>query len=335
MSFSESFCSSEHDGQNFPVYTNDLKWLHNYGIKVHQNIFVKDFTELWTASMLRGPGTEDLRLICKKIWISKLALQEINLSLDEALKMIQKEQDQLETLKHPNLVTAFHMYNSWSKVTNFLKPISILVFMEQLDGSLKDLLQMNGDMTEDQTKKWFAQAACGLQYLHRNKIAHCNVKPGNVLYTSNTEGYQFRLSDVHGMCKILRTEKQRASSEGDMTYIAPELRPSNYQNNEQWECSLCESDQQDSGQRESDLLKSDVYSLGVCLIKSLTINHDLVDEILWLTNVYVSFESEELKKLVRNIVERDPEDRFSMNQVTKNPWVQSANYCPGDRCKLF
>lgn len=60
--------------------------------------------------------------------------------------------------------------------------------MEYIDGgSLSDLIEKKGSLSEEETLRYTRQIASALQYIHAHNMNHLDVKPGNVLLRQNGE----------------------------------------------------------------------------------------------------------------------------------------------------
>jgi serine/threonine protein kinase len=76
-----------------------------------------------------------------------------------------------------------------------------------------------GTLSEKQVKSILVEMCDGLQYLHRNRIVHSNLKPENVMVTSND--YHIKLIDIG-----IPETKQEADRElliKEMEFVAPEI----------------------------------------------------------------------------------------------------------------
>ena len=88
--------------------------------------------------------------------------------------------------------------------------------------------------------------------LEKNKIAHCDIKPENILVL-NANTLQMKICDV-GSCKVISSENiEEATIFGTVPFLAPELlRIKNKKI------------------ISSNAFKSDVYSLGLVLLYIIT-----------------------------------------------------------------
>merc|ERR1712224_348826 len=120
--------------------------------------------------------------------------------IKSAVDGMSKEIDLLSSLKHPNIVT----FLGGNRVECFL-------ITELMRGSLGDLMyDKNGDDDDNRTPEfeWDAKgrkimfdAATGLEFLHRQRRVHYDLKPQNVLISEGIVPVG-KLSDV-GSCKLL------------------------------------------------------------------------------------------------------------------------------------
>ncbi len=141
-------------------------------------------------------------------------------------------------LTHPNIVTVYDFGFDQNQV---------FIVFEFVDGTdLKSLIRKQGKFTVDDAIALIAQACAGLGYAHRAGLVHCDIKPHNMLVSSD---FRLKITDF-GIARALATIHPDEKSDvvwGSPHYFSPE---------------------QAAGGAPSPA--SDVYSLGVILYEMLT-----------------------------------------------------------------
>jgi len=121
--------------------------------------------------------------------------------------------------------------------------------MELVDGpSLKEVLVHQGVMPEDDALEVVAQVGAALEYIAARGMVHRDVKPDNILLTSNGEA---KLADL-GLAKHLKDDAaltQSGNTVGTPHYMAPE---------------------QVRGQLDQFDIRTDIYALGATLFHLVT-----------------------------------------------------------------
>lgn len=140
----------------------------------------------------------------------------------------------LQSCHHPNIISYYGTYRSSS---------SLLVAMELCDGGSIDGVRkfLKQKFTEPIIAYIIHETLCGLQYLHKEKKIHRDIKSGNILM--NSEG-EVKLADFGITAQLLHTLSRRNSYWGTMLYMAPEV--------------LLESDYDE---------KADIWSLGITVLE--------------------------------------------------------------------
>jgi len=153
------------------------------------------------------------------------------------VERFRREAQAAANLSHPNIVPVF----DWGEDEG-----TYFIVMELVEGtSLADMLRGSRTLTASRSAQLVAQVAAALGYAHRNGVVHRDVKPGNILITSDG---QVKVTDF-GIAQAVSSEDHLAeegSVMGTATYFSPE----------QAEGAAVDG-------------RSDVYSLGIVLYEML------------------------------------------------------------------
>lgn len=88
-----------------------------------------------------------------------------------------KEAKNISKLTHPHIIKVLDVFEENG---------TAYYVMEYIDGgSLSDLIEKKGSLSEEETLKYTRQMASALQYIHAHNMNHLDVKPGNVLLRQN------------------------------------------------------------------------------------------------------------------------------------------------------
>ena len=93
------------------------------------------------------------------------------------VERFRREAQAAANLSHPNIVPVF----DWGEDEG-----TYFIVMELVEGtSLADMLRGSRTLTASRSAQLVAQVAAALGYAHRNGVVHRDVKPGNILITSD------------------------------------------------------------------------------------------------------------------------------------------------------
>lgn len=102
--------------------------------------------------------------------VKQIAVEEVS---TRELSSLQNEINLLRTLRHPNIVRY---------IATEVTPSALSILLEYVPGgSLKALIDKFGRLEENVARTYTRQLLLGLEYLHRNGIAHRDVKGANCL----------------------------------------------------------------------------------------------------------------------------------------------------------
>ncbi len=151
------------------------------------------------------------------------------------VERFRREAQAAANLSHPNIVPVF----DWGEDRG-----TYFIVMELIEGtSLDEVLRTSRTLTPSRAVSIASQVAGALGYAHRSGVVHRDVKPGNILITSDN---QVKVTDF-GIAQAVSSEDQlvvEGSVMGTATYFSPE----------QAEGAAVDG-------------RSDVYSLGVVLFQ--------------------------------------------------------------------
>ena len=175
------------------------------------------------------------------------------------------------------------------------------------NGTLTDWLKDRGTFTEVTAHLMFTQILAAIDHMHSKRIAHRDLKLENILLTQN---FNPKISDFSYAIKYGPDDPKSTSFCGSLPYFSPELL-----------------------QRQPyDPMISDIWSLGVCFYIMLNdgLPFKLGDDKLMLKKQLTKdwkFKSkvegklsEELKTIVRKMLEPEPSLRITAEQLKNDNW---------------
>lgn len=216
---------------------------------------------------------------------------------------IDREITILKRLKHPHIVQLLDvLYDQPPGCTS-------LILEVVPNGELFDYVVAHGRVKESVARKFFYQAATGIDYLHSNNVIHRDLKPENLLLDAESN---IKIADF-GFSNIIRPGKLFSTFCGSPIYAPPEII----------------LEKQYSGPAV------DIWSLGVILFVIVTgslpwklertgriadidrllvgkynIPHDLQDSI-----------SDNCKNLMSRMIQADAALRLPMKDILTHPWL--------------
>lgn len=153
------------------------------------------------------------------------------------LRNIENEIRMIRDLRHRHIVRYLGMEKTATDLNIFLEYAA--------GGSLRQLLQEKGGLSEEETSRYTYQILQGLHYLHSNEKTHRDIKGANVLLSA--EGF-CKLADF-GACKHVEATSYVSGLKGTPHWMAPEVI---------------------RGEQGSGWQKADIWSVGCTVIEMLT-----------------------------------------------------------------
>ncbi|CAD7937346.1 unnamed protein product [Amoebophrya sp. A25] len=226
----------------------------------YQHVAVIGRGQYGIAQLVCRPGETNDCLVAKSVQVDSLN--------EHDQKLAHQEVQLLQQMRHPHIVGYIESFS--------LAPSNILIIVMEYapHGDLRKLIKgaakKREHMPEDVIMRWFTQLLHALNYIHKQKILHRDLKTSNIFLSGETdasriEEYSVKLGDF-GISRVLDGTREAAVTVvGTPYYMSPEVCRSEPYN---W--------------------KSDVWALGCVLYELCMLKH--------------AFESSSLLGLVYKIV---------------------------------
>eukprot|EP00850_Spirogloea_muscicola_P016871 SM000140S00620 [mRNA] locus=s140:361642:364306:+ [translate_table: standard] len=231
--------------------------------------------------------------------VHKSRLKKLRVAPAEtALMDVMREVAIMKQLDHPNIVNLEEVIDDPAQDKLYM----VLEYVE--GGCLFEGTGPPGGIGEKQARRYFRDTLAGLMYLHYHNVVHGDIKPENLLL--GAEG-QIKIGDF-GVSHIFQDKNDELRrSPGTPVYTAPEC------------CQGCAY----SGKG------ADIWALGCTLYVFVTGQYpfvgasasDTFDKIVSEPLVVPKSVSQPCGDLLRELLEKDPKKRTSLEDVAHHPWV--------------
>ncbi|KFD57986.1 kinase domain protein [Trichuris suis] len=196
-------------------------------------------------------------------------------------------------LKHPNILRLYGYFHDDARV--------YLVLEYAAKGELYSMLTQAGKFTEDLTANYMAQVVDAVNYLHTKKVIHRDLKLENILLSKDGK---IKISDFGWA--VHAPSSRRETLCGTVDYLPPEM----------------------VGGMQHDA-RVDIWSLGVLMYEMLTgkppfycsDQRETCTRILKCTFKIPDEVSDEAKDLISKLLRLNPDERPSLEEVTKHPFI--------------
>lgn len=243
-------------------------------------------------------------------------VENTELEEPENLEALKTEVEILRQLNHRNIVTLKEVVTTSDNT---------YIVMELLaGGELFNRIVEEGSFKEDVAKGLFAKCVAALEHLHSQNIVHRDIKPENILFTAEGS-YDIKLIDF-GYAGKWTPEEELDGLCGTPDYVAPEILT--WYEEEDEEGNVIEPNGVKYGK------SSDLWSMGVLLYVLLSgcspfnaeEEAELLDKVRRAEYSFPDDEwkdiSEDAKALIRGLLTKEPDKRFSLSQTKSHPWAK-------------
>ena len=231
-------------------------------------------------------GTSKIYLVKSKKFHQNFILKQVELK-----KMTQCKQCELEALQSLSSVFVIRLYDFE------IQPDYLYLILEHCQlGSLEDIVKKRGPFHGTQLLGIFKEILTALNYVHSKKVAHSDIKPGNILIDKYGRA---RLADFGFSKRFLDSDisTQRA---GSLQYIPPEI--------------LCNT--------QFDPFMADVWSTGITFyflaVGNLPWPNLHIEMLNAIKNGIIIFPDNinpSIKMLIQKMVQLNPKDRSTVQNL--------------------
>jgi len=242
-----------------------------------------------------------------------------------ALAAMENEVAILRALCHENIIGLIESFQSVELINakGETSTVSALVMELAGSGSFFELLQNRRCFSEKLVRSYFLQLLDALEHIHKNQIAHRDIKLENILLDNE---YSIKIADF-GYSSKMSSRKPFDTIVGTFEYFAPEIH--------------------EGFPHYGD--HADLFAAGIILFAAMaghmpfemaSSNDELYN--LLLTRDYKSFwliherlvqktdenhnMSEEFKDLVTKMLDENPRKRLKIEEIRTHPWMQGEFY---------
>jgi calcium-dependent protein kinase len=221
----------------------------------------------------------------------------------KSLDALLKDVEILKTLDHPNII----------KVYEYFQDESAIYIVTELctGGELFECILKEKNFNEKKAAELMRQMLSAIAYCHEKKLAHCDLKPENIMLESQAGNNLIKVIDF-GSSSFCQEGDKLTNRFGSLYYVAPEVLMSSYTE------------------------KCDVWSLGVIMYLILSGKppfNGATDQII-LKKVYegkFSMDSQEwesisedAKDLIRQMLTYDFKKRVTAKECLQHKWIKEV-----------
>ena len=267
--------------------------------------------EIYDIKQKLGKGKFGLvKLGINKETKQKVAVKIMNKNnMDSSdLELVRTEIEILKICQHPYIIKLYDVFENVDY---------IYIIMEFCSGGdlFSYLKKRNYQLKEEKVVEIIYKLCKAVYYVHSYGIAHRDIKPDNVLLTSEDENADIRLLDF-GLSKIVGPNQKCTEPYGTLTYCAPEiiLDKPYLKTVDSWSIGvmtylMLSGSFPFYGKNEHEIAKNVVYS-----------RVDFTKKPIW------NEITKEAKDFICKLLEKDLKKRIDMKTALEHPWFSKFGY---------
>lgn len=274
---------------NSPIMTQNAINIHNNNNNSPNQLKEFNFQDYQIITQL-GQGTFGKIYLVEDKNKNIFSMKKIILNEELDLEGIIKEYQLAHRLQHQNIIEILGFYTKKLDVTTFVIYILMEVGLTDWEKEIKSHIDKKKYYTENELINILSQMVSGLSFLQTQGVSHRDIKPQNVLIFKNRV---YKIADFGEAKQITKLGQNRQINtlRGTELYMSPLL------------FNGLKTNQLDI---KHNLFKSDVYSLGLCILFAATLTVNSIYEIRKLVDM----------KSVRSFLTRIMKEKYSINFIS-------------------
>ena len=253
-------------GNSVKEFDNDknYKTTKNENLNSSQNNELKEFNvNDYKVITQLGQGTFGKIYLVQDKKNELFSMKKIILSEELDVQSVINEYKMCQKLKHSNVVKILGIYNNKLDITTYVVYVLMEVGLTDWEKEIRSYNDKNLEYTEKELIQIIKQLSSVLSFLQKNNISHRDIKPQNILVFKNNI---YKVADFGEAKQIDNIVKNliNYSLRGTELYMSPLL------------FNGLRTGQIDI---KHNLFKSDVYSLGLCILYAAVTNNKPLYEI--------------------------------------------------------
>jgi len=247
---------------------------------------------------------------------------------DDALYLIRNEVAIMKKIRHHNLVKLHEVldvegedslymvmeYCPGGSLMRLVQETHQIKIHQQCSDQKEDSLLLNAGLDLDLARKYFRQLVAGIDYLHRNEIIHYDIKPDNLLLSSDKKQLKVVDFGISAMFAKPGDDSTVSRTIGSPAFLSPEI------------IHAAQSEVPVSG------TATDIWAMGVTLYFMLTGSLPFPSDQIMV--MYEAIETQApaipdewdgpLVDLISRILDKEPTSRIKMAELKQHVWVTNG-----------
>jgi len=299
--------------------------------KIVSLVGIGNYAKVYKAIPSSSPLSSKIVSKCPK----EFAIKSINLSKvseNYRTKFLPRELSILKRIQHANICKIYEIFQVSDRI--------FIVMQFCPNGTIADLLQKIGPLSESVSRHLFTQVVDAVVYLHSAELAHRDIKLENILLDDNCVpkltdfSYSIRL----GRSRSTNSKRKNQTSNTSIALQPPPSGPPKMRLNDTFCGTLPYLPPEMIRQIPYDSKKTDIWSLGVCLYVMLNdkipfpiddvklmVKKQMNRDYKFKTTVKVS---DKCLELVGQLMEPDFMKRINVLEASKHQWMSGPRDKP-------